>query len=738
MSAEEILKANEKNALNNSQFVSHVTGNKIKQNPNKKKFGALAFATLILAVFLVVFNTGNMVPSAISNLLIEETDVQYADAVKSKILVFQQALAAGDVPTNTAEKLKKGGVLVGYLQNDEFIEANKNEQGLVLKIDDEIITADEFVETINNNIKLYNAFNTATYSRAAYYYDDAAYEVFKKLGTNRNNYTKDSEFDEVMSKMMGEGSDIDVNSVVLIEKEVEENGVTKKITYYDTVGGTVGSRNATAVDFINEVGNKNTAEDSNTATLNAANTINIADTISKEQKSSSLFLTFMENISKMKAGDGNEAKVNEAMNYLYKEEESEIVDTETGEVIKVKGSMVESPSLYAVLSGERIRVNEVKNYASDRVLKTVENKVGVAADSNVLSGSITSTNTRLQGAIGRYISGGAEASSEILNSVTPTVSSSLINNSFNDIKGINGGEMLVEGAVNVGKELAKASGATAGDAEAVKAYARLNSSVLALDAAADRMNRSPFDITSKNTFLGSIVYRLAVSTNKSGALINTFSTMPKMVASSVKALLPATYADDESDAYLANFGDCKTIERIGAVGSAACSMVATFDTSTLNNTFNDAGFIAFVEANTTLKNGTRTINQDSVLADFIKYNNERQTPIGVTDGGILNTINNGGSSVSFLSDILTMVKNSLGASESSKRIASGEAFVNSSSNSDWQTYKYAQRYVSLARATAALRQYDGDKTAYNNIKFFEGIENPVIAFLNSYYNIAKD
>ena len=737
MPAEEVLKTNEERALDNSQFISHVTG-KEAQGSNKKKFGAAAFITLILAVFLVFFNSGNMVPSVISDSLIEEMDVQYADAVESKILVFQQALADGDVPKNTAEQLKKSNVLVGYLRDNEFVEANKSEHSLILKTDDKMITADEFIEAVNNDVKLYDAFNKATYSRAAYYYDDAANKVFEKLGTTRNNYRENSDFDEVTSKIVGEGSNINVNSVVLKEKEVEENGEIKKITYYDTVGSNTSSSNAAAVDFVNAVSNKNTAKNSDTATLNAANTINVADTISKEQKSSLLFLAFMENISKMKVGKGNSAKVNEAMNYLYRQEESEVVDVETGEIIKVKGSLVESPSLYAILSGERVDVDKVKNYSSDRVLKTVENRMGAEADEDVLSGSITSADSKIQGSIGRYINGGAEASSETLALVAPTVSNSLINNSFSDIKGISGGEMLAEGAINVGKELAKASGATAGDAEAVKAYARLNSNILALDAAADRLNRSPFDITSKNTFLGSIIYRLAVSVNKSGPLMNTFSTMPKMVASSVEALLPATYADDEKDSYLTNFGDCKTIEQIGAVGSVACSMIATFDTSTLKDIFNDAGFIAFVEANTTLENGTRTINQDSVLADFIKYNDERRTPIGVTDGGILNVINNGGRSVNFLSDILTMVKNSLSVSENSKRIASGEAFVNSNNNSDWQTYKYAQRYVSLARATAALRQYDGDKTAYNNIRFFEGTENPVIAFLNSYYNIAKD
>ena len=160
-------------------------------------------------------------------------------------------------------------------------------------------------------------------------------------------------------------------------------------------------------------------------------------------------------------------------------------------------------------------------------------------------------------------------------------------------------------------------------------------------------------------------------------------------------------------------------------------MIATFDTSTLEGIFEDAGFIAFMDENTTLdSSGTRTINNNSKLADFIKYNAKRITPIGTTDGGILESLVNGsGFNIPFLSDILSMIKMSLEATEEDKRIATGETFVNSGSNADWDTYKYAQRYMSLARATEALRQYDGEATAYSNLKYFEGTENPVIAFL---------
>jgi len=725
MSAEEVLKVSERAALEENQIISRVSG-KVSGGGKKAGLGAAGFITAMIVVFLFLFGSGNLIPAAISDRLIEETDVQYADAVQSKMLVFQQALYMGDVPDNTAERLKAKGVLVGYLRDGEFVEDNKSGVSSVLSFDGEIIPAAEFVVAVNSDARLYNAFNEATYSRAAYYYDESAQAVFKKLGASRNNYTAESDFDEVMSEALGEGNQIKVNNVVLVEKE---NEAGEKYYEYETVGGDAGGTDAAAL--VEAVRAKNTGATTTEATLNAAEQLNTADAIAKKQRSETLFLTFMENISKMKAGDGNESKINEAMNYLYRETETNVVDVQTGEVVTVKGSMVESPSLYAMLSGERIEVSEVEDYSSDRILKTVQGQVGSTAGT---SGTVASTGSKVRGAIGRYNeSGVAGASAEGLAAITPTVSSSLINNSFQTVGGISGGEMLVEGAVNVGLELAKASGATAGDATAVKSYARLTSAVLALDAEADRLNRSPFDITSRNTFLGSIVYNMAISIQTDSGL-RQFSSVFRTFGTAVSGLLGRATADDESERYLANFGDCQTIGSIGAVGSAGCSQIGTFDTSTLNDTFNDAGFIAFVEANTILdENGARKINKDSALADFIKYNNERITPIGVMDGGILDSIMNGSNSVPFLSNILAMIKIFLGAGEGDKRMASGAAFVNSEANGDWETYKYAQRYVSLARATEALRQYAEDKTAYTAVPFFEGKENPVVAFLEDYY-----
>ena len=726
MTATEVLRDSENAALSNNQIVSNVSGKKLrtKGTGRLKGFTAAGFLTAIIVVFAVLFGSGSLVPSAISERLIEETDVQYADAVESKKIVFQQALMNGELPDNTTEILKDNGVLVGYTKDGGFVEGNKADGELVLKMGDEIISAKDFISKVSTDTKLYNAFNSATYARAAYYYDESAEKIFKEeIGTSRNNFVDGVEFEEVMKNKMKQGSDITVNTVSSIQNEDGE---------YELVES--GSAASSSSDnFVALVSAQNTANTGAEATLNAANALTVADTTSKEQRSSLFYALIMEPISQMKAEDGNNA-LNEMMNYLTDVHETKVVNVKTGEIETIKGSALDSPSLYAVLSGEKVDTEAVQNYSSERILKTVENQLNSKSE-DAIKGTVASTEKGVRGSIGRLLESGVEsASSAILDLVQPTVSKSLEKNSYEDIKGIDAGEFLVDGAVNVGKRLAKASGATAGDSDAVTKYARLNSEILAMDAMVDRMNRSPFDVTSKNTFLGSIVYDMAISLRKtSGSSVFAKSaTIFSNTGKAISALAGVTYAD-ETDGYLTIFGDCETYGMIGAVGSAQCAEIATFDPSTLNDPFNDEGFKSFVESNTTLSGDTRTINDGSVLADFILYNDERKTPLGVTDGGILESINSGSSSISFVSDIVAMIRNFFGVSDSNKRIATGEAFVNSSSNETWSTYKYAQRYVSLARATAALKQYANNSTAYNNITYFEGSRNPVVAFLDEYY-----
>ena len=701
MNAGNLLRASEASALSNTQFVANVNGKKLKKASGKKKFSfsMMFLATVFIGVFALLFVSGNFIPSAISERLIEETDVQYADAVESKIIVFAEAMKSGDLPSNTKKKLEENGAKI----------IDNPDKSVSIQIDGKTISGTDFYNEIHNNPKLYSAFTNATYGRAAYYYDNAAQETFRRIGTSRNNYTSDSDFNETMTKLMGEGSDISTNNVSLVKRVVEENGETK--TYYEYVENTpsVVSR-GNVDDYLNSLINKSNASSRELAISNITSSLNLADTISKERRSSLFFLALMENISKMKAGEGSESKINEVMSYLNTSSKSEIVDTETGEIIEVSGTPLESPSLYAILAKEPINTKNVKNYASDRVAQVLDKKTAVNSNPESVVGTVGS---KINGSIGIFNSGNSKADYNDISSVSTTINKSLINNSYSSISGIEAGELLVEGAVNVGKELAKASGATPGSEDAAKSYARLTSKILAMDAEVDRMNRSPFDITSKNTFLGSIFYNLAIHIRPS-SFVSQFSSISNIFRSSILGLIPATHAADETNRFLGNFGDCKTAGLIGVASSAHCSEIATFDTSTLGDIFNDAGFINFLNTNTTLVNGVRTINKNSILDKFINFNNKRTTPIGFIDGSILNSIKTGETSTR-VSSIAKMVENLLNSSDTEKRIATGEAFVNSSSNPDWQTYKYAQRYVSLARATASLKEFSGDNTAYTNL-----------------------
>ena len=103
------LRAAETAALENRPFVSSVSGKKIKANKRGKlkSFSAAGFLTAMIIVFGLIFSSGNIIPSAISERLIEETDIQYVDAVESKMIVFQHAMSEGSLPQNVIESLSK-------------------------------------------------------------------------------------------------------------------------------------------------------------------------------------------------------------------------------------------------------------------------------------------------------------------------------------------------------------------------------------------------------------------------------------------------------------------------------------------------------------------------------------------------------------------------------------------------------------------------------------------------------
>ena len=694
-----------------------------KSKSKLKKLGAplASVALLIFGGVALITGAQSLLPNAVSTLLTDATDIQCANGTIDKEWAFIETLRQGSLPSDTIAKLKSKNVLVGDLDSDGNFTESAN--GTVLKKGDKIIKANEAYDALQTDVELFNALDHATYSCAAFYYDDAAESVFADLHTTRNNYSESSDFNEVIDSAVNTG-DININSVAYVRK-TRINALGRVETYYEyeATGSNVNSKNSVAADIVEQTRRKNPAATATESALNSADALKVADTASKEQRSSAFFLYFVENIDKMKAGEGNSAKVSEAMNFLNEPSTNQIVDVNTGNVVAVTGTPLESPSLYAILTGKSPEASETANYSSDRILKTVENQVGSYSANSSINSTVASFSNSLHGSIGRFLnSGSALADTNALSSVTATVSDSLVNNSFKDsIHGIAGGELLVEGATNVGKRLAiMGSGATAGDANAVLAYNRENSRIATLNSASDRLDRSPFDITSKNTFLGSIVHNLVpfLATGRFDLLNLT---------------LGANAHADSDTSYLSNFGDCETLSTINAVGSTHCSTIATFDVSTQHDPYSNPEFVAFVNNNTYLDaSGNRVVKPNSYLAKFILYNNRRVTPLGSVDSGILYSLKSQSGILSFFSNIITSVELFRNASAEEKAIATGAAFVNSANNPYWNQYKYAQRYVSINRAVTALKQHSSDETAYQSLAGFEGSIDPVLAFIEQY------
>ena len=139
---------------------------------------------------------------------------------------------------------------------------------------------------------LYDAFNSATYSRAAYYYDEAGEKVFKQIGTSRHNYTDESDFNEVMKERMGEGSDIEINGVT--ESKDEEGN-----TEYSESGSSVNSK-TDASELVRGVSEKLPADSKEASALNTADALKAAETDVRNKRSSLFYSLIMETVSQMK------------------------------------------------------------------------------------------------------------------------------------------------------------------------------------------------------------------------------------------------------------------------------------------------------------------------------------------------------------------------------------------------------------------------------------------------------
>ena len=147
------------------------------------------------------------------------------------------------------------------------------------------------------------------------------------------------------------------------------------------------------------------------------------------------------------------------------------------------------------------------------------------------------------------------------------------------------GEAMRSATERMYGEHAKGAGQATGDAGAVKVNYREHQAIIAEQAEFDQRTKSPFDTSSRHTFLGSIAYNFIpiASSTQMNSLSSVVGGVGKIVSNSIAALSPTSSAASEVK-ISQSIGDCVKSNSVASVSSAYCNDYRNTDLSTLDKT----------------------------------------------------------------------------------------------------------------------------------------------------------
>ena len=248
------------------------------------------------------------------------------------------------------------------------------------------------------------------------------------------------------------------------------------------------------------------------------------------------------------------------------------------------------------------------------------------------------------------------------------------------------GDYVVGGTEHILSKSAQSVGLAAGTSSKVEDFAHYQDTVLAERATYDRINLSPFDASSKYTFLGSILYSLTSFSilSTGNPFIKTLSATGSVLKSSLTSLLPTSNATTYSNvaSSIANPEVCPLLNSVSASGTANhCMQYTISDTSTFDITYEEAK--NYLCSNGQLENcsGTPTVVEKSYLEKYINYGTMRDVHLGISDSEAMSHMYETGNSIidsaigaiPAVGDFIDIVN--AAANEANACYISGEQFV---------------------------------------------------------------
>ena len=764
--------------LNLSSYQNKVLGRNVadamsgKGNARKRfpKWAPATIITILLAGGGILFYISqSMLPQHLSTLITKATDIQYPSYITRNQRVFKYAMDGGNqlkISNNLTtrytsfspyikRRLAKNGIEVGYIDGNGSFSTKQviANNSTVLKYGDEIIRADDFQAKFASDANFREAYTRAKRGRIAGFFDSSADQYYKKQGASRDifdNYREtgdskidDENFRETVNNRVT-GSEASVNSIH--SRSGDDDDVGKNGDAIETAKIEGDTPEAKARTFVNGIANK-VEKGANTARmacvgLRIANMAAITVTAYQVFQSISYFLSLAEPLSKTIAGEGDASATNAVLNFFTSVTDSVVQYVDKDGKVRnetTTGSPLQGSGPQLFLTSTPVNKNKVAPYSVSNIFGSATLVAATTGASQltcdgVMAGSAIislAANAVPGGTLAKFIVsavantvGGVAltaAVGAIVNTIIPYVAKIFTSDIFQNYHGIPGGEFWTEGGAAANFQLAtQASAFMPASEEYIKDQNRETTLVLNQEAEDDRRNRSPFDVSSPNTFLGSLVSKLSFSAAGS-TLGNGLAGFGNLIGNSFKALNPTANAADEDVVYTSSYGDCGN-NGLDTVCDIYGTVIPARDYSTIDLAPDDKKYNAVIMPNLD-ENGK--IIQGSELSKFIHACVERQSPWGVLDANIMNALQTDfgtiGNNLYLVEDVVDIIN----AAEDAENRAwgTGENCVMSSKNERWDSeFKYYQAYVEDMRIINGL-EGEQDSTSSNN---------PVLAYINEY------
>ena len=674
-------------------------------------------------------------------------------------------LDVGQVTAN-GDFIKTDTYIANIEERDDLVAAasgfsySSDEEGeLALLYDGQVIRADDFVAAVESDPKLYAAYSAAADISVKYYYGKDVNKVYKDMKISRGSFndweatgdyeTDEESFNEILETVLNgkTNADLKLGGVqddlppIYAGIEVASCWLSTLFggncggdgTYIETVSegeaseitDTIAEKTKTYVndwelrddvcynDVPNADGNGThreyytcqVAKYDSTQTKRATELLNTAVSAKEPYIASRAFMGVEEPIQRARIGDNG--PVNQLMNTLSTPTTVSYKDVTSGDTVTKNLSVLETVNFQAAVGEKPYSTDEAASFARDRVLQ-----VTGQADKDIIRSATVSSSGAKASTTAIRNGNNQSADKNVTSKANDSISMAITQKNSDLFESIVGGNRIIEGGSFLSNNInQKVIGAMPSDAGTVAAYQTELNEVIARKEEAERASLSPFDISSPNTFLGSIVHNLATAVmgaygSGSGSVFSAVQAVGGVTGDAVASLTGTATAEGADQQFTSlSPSNCETVGAIKVEGDLYCTAHGTVNTDYMNYTMSDWKKSAVGGS----IDDDGKIKEDSDLEKFVIMGMDRDSSVGTKSAEVCQAYhdyNDGAFEriIHFLAQIVDLYEVCSGVSDS---VANGTEYsFTSGHNGDLGLYSgymlYNQVYSLLSEEDSAV------------------------------------